>query len=374
MSQATIRKFLLLLVAITLTLANVTIELPTQAQDTSKSYTPPKIIRSWSTTGLAFAGDKFVVSLNTNGRDLVLFSTDLSARYSKSFAPKIDISGGNVETSFVHPVASSLGLGGFPCRDIYVGAGNTVLHITGDGTNSDTHTSGLDGIVRTLLFDAVGTFDHDLLAATQTGVVYRINKSGTATLLVSVGEDIKGMDIVPPGSGFGAYDGQLIVMSEISGLIRAINAAGPTTILNDKNPIHGGEALFILPRDMGDSGRMVEGLYIVFFPLRIVQPDLDYLKPYEKDAIIAAQKDNVGTMRRMHWNGSEFVFTSIMNFTAPLRGATLVTPTMINPVAGCSMSSESDTSPADLSCAPFCRPKGPPGPPYLKRIEAGKRE
>jgi hypothetical protein len=226
--------------------ANPPIELAAQVQLGSDVYIPkPPEPTWWNSVGIAFAGDKFVLSWNTNGSPLS--SIKVNGVQSRDFAPHLKISGGTPETAFEHPIASSLGLGGFPCRDIYVGAGNKILHVTGNGVDSDTFFNDLDGVVRAIVFDVIGTFRHSLIVATQTGSVFAIDGRGKSRLLASIGEDIKGMDVVPLTTGFGPYDGQLIVLSQMSGLIRSISASGTVTVLNNTHRLLGGEALLVVP-------------------------------------------------------------------------------------------------------------------------------
>lgn len=77
----------------------------------------------WNNVGITFAGDKFIYALNTNG--FSLDSTDPNGDNYQEFARQFKIVGGTRDTVFEHPIASALGLGGFPCRDIYVGEGRS---------------------------------------------------------------------------------------------------------------------------------------------------------------------------------------------------------------------------------------------------------
>ncbi len=140
------------------------------------------------------------------------------------------VAGGNPEEHFV---ASSLGLGGCGNRDVYVAStvGNSIIKIDHAGTSGSTFVSGLGGAPRGILFDAGGSFGHDMLVTTNNGNIYRVNSSGVSNLLASVGEDVEGLDIAPLGAGFSSYDGNLIVASEGSGAIRAISPTGQVTYL-----------------------------------------------------------------------------------------------------------------------------------------------
>ena len=137
---------------------------------------PPSTMSNPGTIGFAYMGDGFVGSVYTSGTGNVLYRTDLTGGSQQIFAPTINIPGAIPEEHFV---SSSLGLGGFPSRDVYVGSGNSILHIDHAGTTGGTFISGLAGNVRGILFDSIGTFGNDMLVSTSAGNIYRINSSGT---------------------------------------------------------------------------------------------------------------------------------------------------------------------------------------------------
>jgi hypothetical protein len=69
-----------------------------------------------ATIGFAYAGNKFVGSIERDGTD-VLFQTNLIGGGVTAFAPTVSLAATSASEHFV---TSSLGLGGFPSRDIYV--------------------------------------------------------------------------------------------------------------------------------------------------------------------------------------------------------------------------------------------------------------
>src|SRR5215475_4549182 len=97
------------------------------------------------TIGFAFAGNKFVGSVQADGSH-VLYQTDLNGGNVQLFAPTVTIPGGSVSSE--HFVASSLGLGGFPGRDVYVASGTSIIHINNAGTASNVLVTGLASPVR----------------------------------------------------------------------------------------------------------------------------------------------------------------------------------------------------------------------------------
>src|SRR5712692_2507479 len=182
MSCLFLRTLRTLLISGVLSVASLGLTLPVNAQIRLNVFVDPHPVVSGGTIGFAFAGNKFVGSAQGDGTGL-LYQTDLNGANLKLFAPGVSVPSGSIDAE--HFVASSLGFGGFPLRDIYVGAGTGVLHITNDGKHSNMLVTGLASPVRGMRFDAVGTFGHDLLVTTHGGEVYRVKSSGAATLLVN---------------------------------------------------------------------------------------------------------------------------------------------------------------------------------------------
>ena len=291
-------------------------------------FTNPHPPTCCGTIGFAYAGNKFVGSVQTDGLG-VLYSTDLSGGNVQFFAPTVSIPGGSPSSE--HYVSSSLGVGGFPNRDIYVAAGTGIVHINNAGTASNFFipTSGvgtLASAVRGILFDATGSFGGDMLVTTSGGQVYRVNAAGTPSLLASVGEDTEGLDIAP--AGFGPFGGQLIVASEGSGTIRAISAAGVVTPLGITIPA-GPEELTFVPLNLGASGNPIEGFYGSRYTQDVLFAGASEFAGMQGDAIVTSEFS--GLVHRIHWNGSAFEVTDIGNFGGQPEDGIFVTEAIINP-------------------------------------------
>jgi len=300
--------------------------------------------------GIAYGGNKFVVSVQGEGQ--ALYSTNLDGSNLQKFAPQISLPALVSNFTYDHGIASSIGLGGFPTWDFYVGVENGILHISNDGTKSNAFVSGLSASVRHLHFDTVGTFNHNLLATTLDGHVYQIDSSGSATVLASIGEDAWGMDIVPIGAGFGPFDGQLIVMAESSGLMRAIDATGRMSVVNGSHPVSGAPSISFVPLNMGTSGSSVEGLYVADWMINVLKADIGQFAAFKGDAIISNQYNSV--ISRVHWNGSTFEFTDLIQTNNNPDEVIFITPAMINPGTTCP--APNVTKPVNEPwCAPFCQ-------------------
>lgn len=277
------------------------------------------------TIGFSYAGDMFVGSVQLDGSG-VLYSCDLNGGSVAAFAPSIAVAAGPPTASSEHFVAGSLGLGGFPSRDIYVASGlNGILHINHAGTASSTFVTGLGGYVRSILFDHVGTFGNDMLVATSLGNIYRITSGGVPTLLASVGEDTEGMDIAPTGAGanFGPYNGQLIVCSETSGFLRAVTPGGLVTIINPNNLITSAEEASFVPLDLGLSGNPVEGMYGANYTENVLKATVSQFTGLQGDLIVTGETTH--QVNRVHWNGSSFAFTNVGSFSAQPEDGLFVT-------------------------------------------------
>lgn len=315
-------------------------------------FTNPHPVVSGGTIGFAYAGDKFVGSVQADGLG-VLYQTDLSGGNVQLFAPTVSIPGGS--PSAEHFVAASLGKGGFPSRDVYVAAADGIVHITNDGSSSDTFVAGLSGAVRGILFDAIGTYGNDMLVTTNSGNVYRIDSAGTPSLLAAVGEDTEGLDIAPLGAQFGAFDGQVIVASEGSGLLRAIATDGTVNVINPSIPVPSAEELTFVPLDLGASGNPVEGFYGSDYPPDVVKADVAEFVSMNGDAIVTGETTH--TVHRVHWNGSAFEITQIGMFPNQPEDGIFVTVAIIGTTTTTSSSTTTTTTP-------------PCGPAERARIEA----
>lgn len=279
---------------------------------------------SGGSISITYAGNKFVGSVQRDGTG-ALYSTDLTGGNVQVFAPTASLA---ATASAEHFLASSLGLGGFPSRDIYAASGNGVVHITNDGTSSNSFVTGLSGTVRGILFDPVGTFGNEMLVSTTSGNIYRVDSTGHATLLASVGEDTEGMDVAPLGGGFGAFDGQLIVGSEGSGAIRAITTSGTITLVTRVPSV---EEVSFVPLNLGAGGPQ-EGFYGANYTPNVIKAAPDQFTGFLGDLIVTGETTH--TVTRIHFDGTNFVDTSVGTFPNQPEDGLFVTAAIVNPGGG----------------------------------------
>lgn len=232
-----------------------------------------KFVRSksgwWTSFRIGFGGDNYFLTIWPDDSQLLPKHLRVNDLF---FSREIIVSTDDRYAMFAqHPAASSRGLGGFPCFDVYYGAGDLILHKSGSDIHARPYVvfATLDGIVRSLLFDTVGTFGYDLLATTELGSVYRIDHSGKAAKLANVDEDIKATDIVPLGPGFGPFAGQLMFVSRFLGKLRSIDNSGNVSEIDAGRDLPGTEALMILPQSGGQERTEEIGSYILHWRIPV---------------------------------------------------------------------------------------------------------
>lgn len=271
--------------------------------------------------GFAYAGDKFVGSVYYGSNNNQLYATDLDGTNVRKFGSALAGFGGEVY------VSSSLGLGGFVPRNVFAGAQNSgaIYQVANDGSTTALFVTGLVGGVRSIAFDPYGLYGHDMIVATSAGYIYRVNMTGTATLLAAVGEDAEGLSFAP--QAFGPIPkGTLVVASEGSGFLRAIDAAGTHTIIAR---VSSAEMVSFVPLNLGSSGNPVEGFYSASYPYEIVKVGYSDFLPYLGDMMVTGEATHL--MTRVHWDGTNFV-TSVLSpfFPGQPEDGIFVTADIIN--------------------------------------------
>ncbi len=333
-----------------LALAALVFATPAGAQLKLDVFVDPHPIVSGGSIGFAFLGNKFVGSVDHDGT-AALYQTDLKGGNVSLFAPTVSIKGGSIDNE--HILASSLGLGGFPNRDLYVAEGTSILHITNDGTHSGVFASNFTSPVRAMIFDGIGTFNYNLLVITLGGDVYRLNHAGVARFLASLGEDVEGMDIAPLHAGFSDFDGYLITIGAYSGLLRAVNLWGSVKILNQANPIPSPEGVHFVPLNLGATINPLEGFYFANWRANVLKVEPDQFMDFRGDAIVTTEMAD-HRISRVHWNGTNFEITVIGNVPNQPEDGFFIGPDTLNPIGVCPTPAE---NPDDGGHAVWCWPR-----------------
>lgn len=271
------------------------------------------------TIGFAYAGDKFVGSVYFGTNNNQLYQTDLNGGNVKQFGPPIPGMTGEIW------VEGSLGLGGFPSRDIYAAQLNGVFHITNDGSAGANFVSGLAGSVRGISFDPFGLYGFNMVVTTTTGDIYTIDKNGVATHLASTGEDTEGLDFAP--NGFGPVPaGTLVVTSETSGMVRAISPGG---VITDLATVPGAETISFVPLNLGSGNPALEGFYGANYAVDVVKSPASDFTAFKGDAIVTGEFTH--DVDQIHWNGLSFDVNVIGAFPNQPEDGIFVTAAIINP-------------------------------------------
>jgi hypothetical protein len=225
----------------------------------------------WSSLRIAFGDDFFEPSPWTPERELLPKRLRMKDQF---FGREINVVSALNSILDEHPSDSSRGLGGFLCNEVFYGAGPLILRRSSHELHARPFDvfAKLDGIVRSLVFDTVGTFGYGLLASTEAGSVYRIDSSGKVAKIANVEEDLKAVDVVPVGPEFGPLAGKMIAVSRFLGKVRSIDNSGAVSELDAGRELPGAEALFILPRSDRLEQTEEAGTFLLHWPLQLQEP------------------------------------------------------------------------------------------------------
>lgn len=277
--------------------------------------------------GFSFAGNKFVGSTYYNNQ---LYQTDLAGNNAQKFGAPLPITSGAAGEVYV---SSSLGLGGFASRDIFAGSQSygTVWSYSNTATTATAATAfatGLTGGVRSIAFDPYGNYGGDMIVATMSGYVYRINSSGTATQLASLGVDTEGLDFTPQAFGSVAA-GTLVVLSEGDGRVRAITPGGTMADLGLQ--FNTPEMLSFVPLDFALTLDPLAGFYAARYPNEVVKASASDFSAYAGQAIVT--EETTHDIYAVSWDGSQFIKTFISDFGGQPEDGIFVTAAILDP--GC---------------------------------------
>ncbi|MBX3617848.1 MAG: PEP-CTERM sorting domain-containing protein [Nitrosomonas sp.] len=144
-----------------------------------------------------------------------------------------------------------------------------------------------------------------MLVTTQTGNVYRVDSTGSASLLANVGGDAEGLDFTP--QAFGDIPAHtLVVVSEGTGRLTAIASDGSQRDLG----LHFGtpEMLSFVPLNLGDSGNPLEGFYAANYPDNVIKADASEFLAYKGDAVITDEGNH--HMYHIYWDNAIGAFNT----------------------------------------------------------------
>jgi hypothetical protein len=276
-----------------------------------------------------YTGTGFVGSVYFGPENDQLFSTDLNGGSVQHYGQPI---GGATPFSGEVVIGVGLGQAGFAAGAVYAGDGSSgrIDYVPASGAPSPLTTlPGVAGNVRQIFFDPGSTFGGGMLVTTTSGNIYKVNSSGTATLLASIGADTEGMDIA--SSAFGPYAGQLLVASEGTGEIHAVSPTGVVTLVASGLSL--AETVSTVPLNLGASGNPVEGFYVANYPVDILKASAIQFAGLQGDAIVTGEFGSGSPVTDLHWNGSTIVETLVGNLPNQSEDGIFVTAERIGLVA-----------------------------------------
>ena len=314
-----------LVLPVTVSASTITFNTFVQQSDITAALTP----QDSAVIGFAFAGNKFVGSVYPNNSQL--YQTNLSGGAVTKFGSPIP--GGNAELY----VSSSLGLGGWPSRDIYASAGPSsggLYHFSNNGASQGTFTvtgaTSLNGeYVKGIAFDPFGNYGFNMIVTTNSGNLYKVDSSKVATLLANIpGQVLEGIDFAP--AGFGPVGGQVVVASESANTLFAVSTTGVVTNLSTLGvTIGAAEEIGFVPLDLG-SGGPLEGFYAAAYPFSGIQKaDASQFAGLLGDAIVTSEFGGLDPVTAVHWDGTKFVLTALGNLPGQAEDGIFVTQAII---------------------------------------------
>ncbi|HTA69002.1 MAG TPA: hypothetical protein VK776_12020 [Bryobacteraceae bacterium] len=256
-----------------------------------------------STIAYNYAGNKFVGSVYFNNQ---LYQTSLTGGSVATFGAPLPESSSSVGEVVV---AASLGQAGFASGDVYAGSGadGKIYQFNNDGSAQSLFATlpGGSGQVRQIFFDPGSSFGGDMLVTTTSGNIYKINSSGAASLVASVGEDTEGMDIAT--SAWGSFAGDLLVASENSGTVRLVSPTGVVTVVGSTGAFSGAETVSFVPLNL-DATDPLQGFYVANYATNVQFAAASNFTSLLGDAVVTDETGG-STMWDVHYNGSTFTIT-----------------------------------------------------------------
>ncbi|HEY8879476.1 MAG TPA: hypothetical protein VIN03_18035 [Roseateles sp.] len=254
-----------------------------------------------NTIAITYAGDKFVGTVYFGPNNLQLYQSDLNGGSVQKFGDPLPSGGGEPV------VAAGLGQAGFAAGAIYASGSDSKIYRYAPNGGAPTLFASTDDNsgVRQIFFDPGSSFGGKMLVTTTSGHILSFDSSGNRTLIASVGEDTEGMDIA--SANYGKYAGQLLVVSEGSGKVRAIKADGTVTELKDVGGnairISAAETVSTVPLDLGLSGNPLEGFYVANYATDVQKAGADQFAGLLGDTLVTSEFGSNSPLWDLHYNG-----------------------------------------------------------------------
>jgi RHS repeat-associated protein len=213
-------------------------------------------------------------------------------------------------SSSVNIVAVRRAAAGFKPGELFIEASapGAIAHVSSDGLSVQNpwitlpkETAPVSG---GLTIDGTGLFNHELLAVSAQGRVWRINAQGGATLVVDLHASAQGVAVIPNNSErYGDWAGKLLVGDPLQAGFHAVDPQGKAVFYR----------LGISPKDI-DLVAANENLFAV---------DAKKGTLYTASALALSRvvgdllvtQENPGTIWRVRWSGREFQMEKLASTT-----------------------------------------------------------
>jgi len=172
--------------------------------------------------GLTWANGEILASYRDNVTRLVKIALD--GKTIEPFAPSFS---GEGEVY----LAVSPGKSGFQKGYLYVSSGNSIYEINPSGTEVKLFSKPFEPMgLGYLAFDTVGTWGYNLYAVNFNGLLWSVDSSGKATLILDLGNDLLPESIAFAPESFGDFGGDLIITLEMGRKVVTVSKKDPTKI------------------------------------------------------------------------------------------------------------------------------------------------
>lgn len=199
--------------------------------------------------------------------------------------------------------------GGFTTGDLFVGNGvdGQIARITAGGAGVinpfvDLPGAG-NGLMRGSLYvDRSGVYGGDLIAATTTGQVWRVDSTGAPTFIASVGTHLEGLLTVPNDvAKYGPLAGKIIAGAENQGLLYVFDNGGFVTTHN--------VGVNIEDIDLVDATENFFG--VNFGTGRLLGAAASQWASVDGDILLTQEFGGVSGLFTLAWDGANLVTTAV---------------------------------------------------------------
>jgi fibro-slime domain-containing protein/RHS repeat-associated protein len=213
--------------------------------------------------------------------------------------------GGELKLATARDDGQGLSLGGFRPGELFMGtdAAGVVARVSPDGAsvqNPWVTLGGETGLPADLYVDRTGVYGGDLMVVTTEGGVWRVNSSGSATMVTNVGAALAAVTTIPDNPDrYGPWAGKILVGAKAQSVVYAIDAGGNTDSYT----------LGIQAEDIGLIPSQENFYGVDPAAGRLWGAPADAFTGMIGDVLVA--QASPGVLSRIHWSGTEFEVSQV---------------------------------------------------------------